>query len=332
MAENANENARSFGWCFLGAGSIVRRVMPEMHKTDGGFLASVYAPTFAHAEEVTKKYGGQACRTAKEALSAPGVKAAYIATPHTAHMESALLALEMGIPVLCEKPFAINHAQALAMIDGAKSRGLYIAEGMWTRHNPVFSRVLEWIKDGRIGRPRSLVANMAARAKEDPAARVFDINRGGGALLDIGVYAIAASEFVFGGNPVKISAMGELSPHGTDRMCAMQLQYADGGIARLFTGFAVGGGFDAVVHGERGDIIVPGFAAPRSAKLTADDGEESFAPEIFNEGFAYEFDAAMGDISAGRLENALVPHGYTLEVMRIMDEVRRQIGLRYPME
>ena len=119
-----------FGWCFIGAGKIVKRVMPEMHTTNGGYLASVYAPTFTHADEVAKKYGAKAYATAEEAILDPGVRAVYVATPHTNHMDSAIIALKLGKPVLCEKPFAVNLFQAENMIKEAKKANAYLMEGM----------------------------------------------------------------------------------------------------------------------------------------------------------------------------------------------------------
>ena len=325
--------SEKFGWCFIGAGSIVKRVMPEMHTTDGGFLASIYAPTFSHAKEITDQYGGVPYITAEEALSDPNVKAAYIATPHTNHMDSTILALKKGVPVLCEKPFAVNLDQTRAMIDEARARKVYLQEGMWTRHNPVFRKVLEWIEAGRIGRVLTMTANMGGRwGQIDPTQRVFDPNRAGGPLLDVGVYAIAASRFIFGEKPERIAAMGELTSTGIDAMTAILIKYPNGGIARLFSSCIASAGSDAAIHGEKGDIIVPNFAAPVTADLLTDTGNETYSPIIPYEGFAYEFNAAMADIRAGRLENEFVSHAYTTEVMETMDDIRSQIGLRFPME
>ena len=122
-----------FGWCFIGAGNIVKRVMAEMHKTNGGYLASVYSPTFSNAAAIADQHGAKAYHTAEEAMSDPNVRAVYIASPHSNHMESTIAALKVGLPVLCEKPFAVNFAQSQRMIDEAKARKVYLVEGMWTR-------------------------------------------------------------------------------------------------------------------------------------------------------------------------------------------------------
>ena len=323
-----------FGWCFIGAGSIVQRVIPEMHKTNGGYLASICSTTFTRAEEIAEQYGAKAYHTAQEALSDPNVRAAYIATPHSNHMESALLAIDMGVPVLCEKPFAVNLIQARKMINAARAKNVYIAEGMWTRVNPVFKEVLAWISEGRIGEVRSLTATMAGKGVFDPTARVFDYNRAGGMFLDVGVYTIAASQFIFGDKPDRIAAMGKLEYNGVDTMCAILLGYRNG-IARLFTSSEVSGGTDAVVHGGKGDILINNIAAPTRAMLVLDSGEEicSTAKLAYpDEGFVDELNAVMDDIREGRIQNEYITHAYTLEVMEILDTVRSQINLKYPID
>ena len=321
-----------FGWCFIGAGSIVKRVMPEMHKTNGGYLASIYSPTFSHAEGIANQYGAKACRSAEEALSDPNVRAAYIATPHSDHMDPTLLALKMGLPVICEKPFAVNLVQARLMVNEARARKLFLMEGMWTRTNPVFAEVLKWITDGNIGRVRSFTANVTGRFGFDPSIRLFDYKKAGGMLLDVGVYLVAVSQFIFGDKPDRIAAMGELADNGADIMCAILLGYKDG-ISRLFTSSVASGGGDAVIYGEKGDVYISSFAAPTEARLITDSGKEvkSTARLAYSdEGFKYEFDAAMDDIRESRLENVHITHAYTLEVMGILDSIRGQIGLQYP--
>jgi predicted dehydrogenase len=251
-------------------------------------------------------------------------------------MESSLLALEAGAPALCEKPFAVNLAQAERMISKAKEKKVYIAEGMWTRHNPVLKKVLEWISEGRIGEVRSFTADFAFNEPFDPSRRVHDYERAGGALPDLGVYNVAVSQFIFGEKPEKISAMARFEGNGGDNnkidtMCAALLGYKNGGIARLFAGTAVSAENGAAVYGEKGEIHIPSVAIPSEARMSAGGGETVYAPGVYygDEFFKYEFDAVMDDIREGRLENGFVTHKHTLEVMRILDEIRAKIGLRY---
>jgi len=320
-----------FGWCFIGAGNIVKRVMPEMHKTNGGYLTSIYSPTYSNAAGIADQYGAKAYKTAEEALSDPNVRAVYIASPHSNHMDSTLTALKAGLPVLCEKPFAVNLAQSQKMIKEAKARNVYLAEGMWTRLNPVFKEVLKWIEDGRIGNVRSFTAELSWKHEFDPKTRLFDYDRAGGFLLDVGVYTVATSRFIFGNKPEHIEALGKLADNGVDTMCAILLGYKTG-IARLFTSSETSGAAEPVIYGDKGNIYLKNLYSPTEAKLILNTGEEiqTFAKLNYpDEGFINEFDAVMNDIREGRLENEYITHDYTLEIMETLDTIRSRINLRY---
>jgi len=320
---------KDFGWCFIGAGDITKRVMPEMHITNGGFLASVYAPTFDHAKELASEYDAKAYKSAEEAISDPNVRAVYVATPHTDHMASSIRAIKMGKPVLCEKPFTVDLNQAKSVISEAKAAGVYLVEGMWTRHNPVIIKVLDWIKEGHIGEVNFLTANMAFTSEIEPTSRLYDIKKAGGSLLDIGVYTLALARFVFEAKPEKIQSMGEFAYTGVDRACAIQISFGKQGFAQLHSSIAIDTGNEAVIHGKKGKIIIPNFPAPTKAELITNESVETYAQEIYLDGYANQFNVVIDDIRNGKLENDFVTHAFTLDIMEMMDEVRAQIGLQY---
>jgi predicted dehydrogenase len=331
MAQNTgntknNGNAKDFGWCFIGSGSITHRVMRDVPYTDGGFPASVYSRNFEHASAFAAQYGARAYHTAEEAMSDPDVKAVYVATPHPLHKEFSLMALRRGLPVLCEKPVSISYDDALEIIEAAKANDTYFMEGMWTRHNPVNKQVIEWVRSGRIGAPRALSADFAFYKAYDPASRLYDAELYGGGLLDVGIYTTSFSRFIFPSPPKEVRALASFAPNGVDDRCAVLLQYEDGAITRMFFGISATGPQDATISGESGHIVVPKFWAPKSATLHTADGDEVFEPGFESEGFQYEFNAAMEDIRAGRKENALVTHADTLAAMEIIERVRREIA------
>lgn len=320
-----------FGWCFIGSGNITRRVMADMGKTRGGYLAAVYSRRLENAEKLAAEHGAKAYDDLQQALRDPNVRAVYVATPHTLHDRYAMEALRAGKPVLCEKPFTLNSAQAREVFSLAQEAGLYIMEGMWTRFNPAVERALDWVRQGKIGRVLSLSASFAGRW-EDESSRVFLPDLGGGALLDVGVYTVAFSQFVFGGLPEDIQAMARLNPGGVDVQCALQLRYPGGATSRLFSAVEVETEHDACIYGETGRIRVPKFWSPDSAELIINGETETFQFQKAGEGFQFEFDAVMDDIRAGRLENDKINHRFTLDVLGIMDEARHQVGVVYPQE
>lgn len=323
---------RQFGWCFIGSGRITGRVLKDFAYMPKARVVSVYSAHFDNAQAFAAQAGAAAYRTIEEAVTAPGVDAVYVATPNASHAENTLAAIRLGKPVLCEKPFAMNRKEAEGMIMAARDAGVYLMEGMWTRFHPAIRRAMEWIAQGRIGQVTSLQASFAARMPDNAPRRVFVNSLGGGGLLDLGVYTTALSQFVFGVKPARIDAMGTFTDEQVDDQCAMLFQYASGAIARTFSAMTVPEGNTATIYGETGRIELPRFVFGDEAILRPYDGpEEVFAGQKGGvDGFEHEFSAVMEDIRAGRLENALVPHQFTLDVMETLDTVRQKIGLAYP--
>lgn len=306
----------AFGWCFIGAGSIARRVLNDFDKTGGAYLASVYSRTSPRAEKLAADYGARAYDTPEAAMRAPGVRGVYVATPHPAHAHYAKMALAAGIPVVCEKPLATNLADAEAMVACSRANNTFFMEGMWMRFNPAVNRALSWVADGRIGRVRTLTASFASRCAYDASSRLFSAELGGGALLDVGIYALAIARFVMGKNPSELAAMADFAPTGVDSQSAMILKYDDGAIARLFSGLSAYEPQDAYIYGEGGYIHLPKFWAPKAARLIVDGDEEVYNADFEGEGFQFEFRAAMADIEAGRIENGAMPHSLSLQIMK----------------
>jgi predicted dehydrogenase len=296
--------------------------MQDMPRTGGGYAASIWSRNFENARKFAEKYGAVPCKTAEEAIAHPDVKAVYVATPHPFHRDYTILALKQGKPVLCEKPLAMNLAETREMINAARESGTYLLDGLWIRHNPVIKRVLDWAKEGRIGKIRSLQASFSFFSPHDPASRLHAPALGGGALLDVGVYVIALSRFLFESEPVSISAAADFSPLGVDNLCSMQFKYADGAIARLFSGISASEPQDAYISGEGGYISIPLFWKPRSAVLHTSKETETYEVDFPGEGFNFQFDAAAADILGGKKENALVTHQISLDIMGLIDKVK----------
>lgn len=324
---------QSFGWCFVGAGRIAERVVADFPYADHAYVASVYAREGSKtARAFAEKTGATAYETLDAALLDPFVRGVYVATPNDTHRLYAEAALRCGKAVLCEKPFALSAAQARSMIALAREQGVYLMEGMWTRFNPAIRQALRWLEGGRIGRVRMLQADFSFAAGQDAPSRLFDLAQGGGGLLDVGVYTLALARMVFGRQPDAIKATADFAPSGVDAQCAMLLRYGDGAIAQLYAGLELKTAGDALIHGEHGTIRIPGFAMPKQAILTTPGGTETYDAHRRGEGFQYEFNAVMADVRAGKLENSLVTHAFTLDVMETLDAVRARIGLRFPQE
>jgi predicted dehydrogenase len=219
----------------------------------------------------------------------------------------------------------MNLAEAREMVTTAQNSGVYLLDGLWHRHNPVIKKVLSWVKEGWIGKIRSLQASFSFFSAHDPASRLHAPEMGGGALLDVGVYVIALARFLFESEPVEISAAADFSPLGVDTLCAMQFKYADGSIARLFGGIGTSEPQDACISGEGGYISIPTFWKPKSAVLHSPGETEIYETDFPGEGFNFEFDAAAADILGGKKENALLTHQMSLDIMGLIDKVMGKI-------
>ena len=310
-----------FGWCFIGSGGITDRVLTDvLGYASGSYPAAVFSRTYANAKRFAEKYGAAAYETADGALSDSNVRAVYVCTTNPSHKKYTVMALDKGIPVLCEKPAALNTSEAREMVDAARRNHTYFMEAMWTRHNPVIKQIIEWVGQGRIGPVRSVNASFSTNHPFDPNFRLFD-PVGGGALLDVGVYTIAFAQSVFREMPVTVKACADFAPSGVDAAGAMIFKYADGAVARLYSGVTAVEPGEAYIAGEKGYIYVPHFWAPKRAVLTVNNEEQVFLGSFSGEGFQFEFDAAKEDILAGRMENALVTHEFTLNVMELIDRV-----------
>ena len=324
---------KKFGWCFIGSGGIANKVMGDIHYTvGGGYPAAVYSRTYENACKFAEKHGATPYKTIEEAFNDPNVKAVYIASPHTSHKEHSLLAMSRGLPVLSEKPIAVTLEDAKEIIDFAKKQNVYFLDGLWTRFNPVVRQSLEMINDGVIGNVRTLNASFCICKEYDPNARHYDPALAGGSLLDIGIYPILYACMIFGEMPQKISAMADYAPNGVEHLLSITMQYKNGAIARLFSGFSNNEPQDATISGTKGYINIPLLWKTKTADLyllkpsKLMEKELTIDPGFPGHGYQYMFDAAMNDIQNNRTENPLLPHTLSLQVMTIIEEVRKLIS------
>lgn len=318
--------SKEFGWAFIGAGKIAQTVLRDLPQ--GQRLVSVYSRTFARSKQLAEAHGATAYDSLQDAVLAPDVDAVYICTPHTEHLEHAAAVLKLHKPVLCEKPLCVNARQTESLLSCARENGVYLAEAMWTRFNPVTRRVREWVQQGKIGKVGHMTASFGFFKPFDASDRLFDPKTAGGALLDVGIYPLAFAQMVFADKPVSIQCTSELLANGVDGSTAFTLRYEKGGIASLFSSIQVNTPKEAVICGELGTIKVddPFFHATHASLTTADGKDEISIPYG---GYQFEFEMVADEISRGCMESSFITHGESIELSAVMDECRRQIGLRY---
>lgn len=326
--------ADTIQWAILAPGAIARKFARDLQVAKGGKLRAVAGRDLGRAKAFAAEFGAEkATDDLMELATDDSVDIVYIASPHNFHFAGAKALLEAGKPVLCEKPLTINAAEARELIGISRANNVFLMEAMWTRCLPVYDRVREWLDDGRIGEPRLVTSQFCFPSPYDATSRWFDPALAGGSLLDLGVYNLAVSQFVMGRKPEKVSAVARMSGSGVDEMLSASLMYENGGIAQFTCGLTTRFENSLTIGGEKGFIrVAPRFMDAGEAFLTTDGHTETVREPLRGEGFEFEIEEAMRCLRAGEIESPKMPLDDTLATMEVMDEIRAQIGLRYPGE
>jgi predicted dehydrogenase len=285
------------------------------------------------ADEFAARHGIPTAHGSYEALVAdPDVEAVYVASPHSEHREHALLAIAAGKHVLVEKAFTVNADEAEQVFDAAREAGVFVMEAMWTRFLPHVVVMRDVIARGEIGDPVGVIADHGQNMGHHPVThRLHDPALAGGALLDLGVYPVSFAHDLFG-PPDRISAIGALTPTGVDGQVSIALGFS-AVQASLHTTLEANTATTAVVFGTLGRIEIEGrFYAPTRFTLARDDGTRWTYDGVVDAGMQYEAAEVARCVGAGLAQSPLMSWQGTLEVMRTLDEIRRQIGLVYPAE
>ncbi|HAJ35529.1 MAG TPA: dehydrogenase [Chloroflexi bacterium] len=323
-----------FRWGILGPGNIAAKFAAGVAALDDQEVIAVGSRTQASADRFADRFDILRRHVGYEALVAdPNVDAIYVATPHSFHHEHTLLALRHGKHVLCEKPFAINAAQAQEMVDAARRQQLFLMEAMWSRFLPIIAETRRLIADGAIGRVQMVQADFGFRASFNPASRLFDPALGGGALLDVGVYPISLAMMLLG-HPKRIVAIAALGPTGIDENTGILLGFPGGEVAVLATTVRATTPQEATILGDNGSIRIhsPWWVGNTLTLHRAGaEPEEIVRPYLAN-GYSHEAHEVATCVRAGKCESDVMPLDETVRIMAVMDEIRAQLGMKYPME
>lgn len=318
----------------VGPGRIVERVMPDMVHASEIEVTAVASRSIERAGAAARKYNIPYAYGSYEELAASRqVDLVYIALPHPFHCETACLMMRHGKHVICEKPMAVNDAEAAKMIACAGENNVFLMEAMWTRFVPATRKAKELVCAGAIGEIRHMYADFAFRGTYDETDRVYALDLAGGALLDLGVYPLMAMTNFMGWNRVKASGMAVKAPTGADLRMSVQMLFETGATGQFFCGMDVTGEQSMFLCGTEGILEIPHFWEADSVILRRTGCEE----EIFRyphrfENYHYEFDHAAQCIRQGLKESPVVPLAESLAVSRICTQLRKETGILYPMD
>ncbi len=317
----------------IGAGWIAEKMAEALAPLEDYCVHAIASRSLEKAEEFAGRWNIEKAYGSYEELVADDeINLVYIATPHSHHFQHAMLALEHGRNVLVEKAFTANAQEAETLIRTAHEKGLFITEAIWTRYMPLSHKVKEVMESGIIGKPRVLTATLCYMMEFKE--RIVRADLCGGALLDLGVYALNFARMYFGTDIVRTVTNVHLGPTGMDMHESISLSFADGKMANLQAGALCLNDRQGIISGTEGYIRVDNINCPevvevwRNYELAA----RYRKPADMVNGYEYQVFECRRCIEEGLQESPMMPHEETISIMKQMDALRQEWGVRYPMD
>ncbi len=323
-------------WGIIGTGTISSIFAKALNSMDHTEIIAVSSRTQNKADEFAREYSIKKAYSSFEELAKdPEIDVVYIGTPHTEHRANAALCLQFKKAVLCEKPFTLNQYDTEYLINLAKEHNVFLMEAMWTKFLPATQKVKEWIKSGLIGKVKFFKVNFGFTKEFDATNRLFNPDLAGGALLDVGIYPITYVIHMMESLPDDVKSCAHLCVTNVDEMNAITFHYEKEGVmAELSSAITAEVGKDAVIIGEKGRIVVPNFWMADSVTCYDAAGKrlEMFSTNYQPNGYIYEAEEVNNCIRDGKKESSILPLQDTLDIMKLMDTLRKEWGLVYPGE
>ncbi len=318
---------------FIGTGGIATKMANTINGMENAECYAVGSRSLDKAQSFANEHGfSKAYGSYEELANDCDVDLIYIATPHSLHFDNAKMCILKGKPVLCEKSFTVNAKQAEELLALAKEKKVFITEAIWTRYMPFSKQIKDLVDSGIIGRPYILTANLGYNIKH--IERIISPNLAGGALLDVGVYPLNFAAMIFGKNIEKTVSTCLKTETGVDEHNNITLFFPDEKMAVLYSTMSAITDRQGVISGDKGHIIVENINNPQYAKVLDNNYNiiaEYHAPRQIT-GYEYQIQASIEALENGWIESPYMPHEETIRIMKQMDALREEWGIKYPFE
>ena len=323
--------SKKIGWGIIGLGKIANTFAADLLLSENSVLHAVASRDIKKAKAFSKKYHSVKYYDSYQSLANdPKIDIVYIATPHALHFDNTIMCLKSGKSVLCEKPMGMNRQQVKKMQDEAKSRKLFLMEGLWTRFIPATEKLLEIFEKKELGNLLAVKADFGFKADFDPKSRVFNKKLGAGSLLDIGIYPVYLSLLTLG-IPSNIEATARFTSTGIDAFCSMRFDYGNTVKASLESTIETDTPTEAYIYGTDGYIHLHSrFHHTRKISVYKDGmPEQVYEIPYIGNGYLHEIEEANSCLQNHQTESSKLPHQVSIDLISILDRVRDAIGLKY---
>lgn len=319
-------------WGIIGCGHIAHTFAKSIAHCQSASLLAVASTSPQRARNFADTYAVRASESYADIAADPKIDALYIATSHEQHFSVAAMCLSHGKHVLCEKPITVNAAQLEILIALAAQHHCFLMEGVWMRFLPAISRLQSILKDKLLGNIHSVSANFSLAGSFAATHRLMDMEKAGGALLDLGIYPISLASLVFARPPISVQSLVHKSATGVDERGVYLLDYGQGQVAQLSSALQQHGPIEACIMGSKGYLRMADFVGAKTIDLYL----EGKTPEVIklpfaeDENFRFEIEHASQCIKQGQVQSSILPLAESLNVMKIMDKLRTEWHLDYP--
>jgi len=323
---------KKYKWGILAPGKMSAKFSDGLKLLDNVELYAVGSRDKTRAENFAREYGYKKFYGSYEELANDNeVDIIYIASPHSHHLEHTMMCLKNKKAVICEKAFALNSSEVKTMIREAEKQKVFLMEALWPPFQPLYIKTKEFLESGEPGEIIHLNARFSFQAPFIPTDRKFNLELGGGSLLDIGIYPVIDALY-FLGVPSEILAKASFTETGSEDTISIIFSYKDGRMATLFSSFRTNGDIGCDLLCENGNLY---FSRMRdmSQQLIVDINDKDRKEySLLPEGMGYYFEAieVMKCLDEGKLQSDVVPHSFSLDLMKTLDRIRHKAGIVFP--
>lgn len=317
-------------WAIIGLGKIAHKVAQDIQRVEQSELYAVASRSLTKAQSFGDQYGAKICVEGyEELLEIEGIDVVYIATPHVFHISLSKKFIENDIPVLCEKPLGIHCNEVEELIELARTRIIFLMEGVWTRFFPSFKKCLSIVESGVLGEVIAIKADFGFKSKDAKEDRIFNKKLGGGALLDVGLYPLFLT-LLLKGEPTTIQAKSIFTDTGVDSSTSIILSY-DKCVADLFCSVVAETAVEAELFCEFGKLKLHS-RFHHSTKITwqkyGEEEQELNFPYEGN-GYTYEIEEVNNCLLDNKKESELMTLEISQRLSNLMNKVMKAAGINY---